>query len=133
MIAFEASLALAGVVLPLALVHRWGRTWPRWVLGLAGRRVPRWLVLGPAFFTSGGVTVYFSVLLGQMVAERLAGRNPFPPSEGLDLPETFFWVAVPAYVVWGVGMAVGALFYFRITRSWCDGCGQAPGDSRPVS
>ncbi len=112
LILFEVAVGLAGTALPLALVHRWGR------------RLPRWLVLGPAAFTSGGVVIYFSVLLGQMVAERLAGRNPFPPSGGLDLPEAFFWVAVPAYLVWGVGMAIAALFYFRSTRAWCDTCGQ---------
>jgi hypothetical protein len=108
---FETSMALAGVLLPLALVHRWGRWWPRW------------LVLGPAAFTSGGVIVYFGVLFGQMVGERLAGRNPFPPSSGLDFPEAFFWVAVPAYLVWGFGMAVAALTYFRTTRRQCLSCG----------
>ena len=111
LILFEVAVGLAGTALPLALVHGWGR------------RLPRWLVLGPAAFTSGGVVIYFGVLFGQMVAERLAGRNPFPPSGGLDLPEAFFWVAVPAYLVWGVGMAIAALFYFRTTRPWCDSCG----------
>jgi hypothetical protein len=45
---FEAGFLLAGTVLPLALVYRWGRVFPGWVPLLAGRGVPRWLVLGPA-------------------------------------------------------------------------------------
>jgi len=113
---FELCFVLAGTLLPLALVHRWGRIWPRWVVGFAGRRVPRWLVLGPAIGVAAAIVVYFGVLLGQMVAERLQGRNPFPPDARMDLPEAFFWVAVPAYVVWGAALSVAALAYHRTTR-----------------
>jgi hypothetical protein len=51
---FEAGFVLAGTLLPLALVHSWGRVLPRWVPLLAGRRVPRWLLLGPAFGIAAG-------------------------------------------------------------------------------
>ncbi|GAB3766678.1 hypothetical protein GCM10028864_63280 [Microlunatus parietis] len=47
MIIFEIGFLLAGILLPLALVHRWGRIWPFWVPGLAGRRIPRWLLIIP--------------------------------------------------------------------------------------
>ncbi|NEE01950.1 hypothetical protein [Phytoactinopolyspora halotolerans] len=119
---FEFGFVLAGTLLPLALVHRWGRIWPRWAVGLAGRRVPRWLVLGPAAGIAGGLVIYFGLLLGQMTVARLNGRNPFPPSGGLDLPEAFFWFAVPAYLVWGIGVAAAALAYFRRTRRPCPTC-----------
>ena len=52
-----------------------------------------------------------------MVAERLQGRNPFPPDSRMDLPEAFFWVAVPAYFVWGAALGVAATSYHRRTRS----------------
>jgi hypothetical protein len=100
----------------LALVHAWGRTWPRWVVGLAGRPVPRRLVLLPGCAVSIMIVVYFGVMLVQMVAERLQGRNPFPPDAEMDLPEAFFWVAVPAYFVWGVSLGLAALAYHRRTR-----------------
>ncbi len=116
-IAFEACFVLAGTLLPLALVHSWGMVWPRWVVGLAGRRVPRRLVLWPGVGVSVMIVSYFGVMLGQMVVERLHGRNPFPPDARMDLPETFFWVAVPAYVVWGAALGVAALSYHRRTRS----------------
>ncbi|MEO3888282.1 hypothetical protein [Nonomuraea sp. B5E05] len=122
---FETGLLLGGTVLPLALVHRWGRVWPRWVPGLAGRSVPRRLVLWPGVAVSGGLLAYFGVGLGQMVAERLSGRVPFG---GGGLPEAFYWVAVPAYLVWGAGLAVAAATYARRTR---DLYGSTP--SRPVS
>jgi hypothetical protein len=116
-IAFEGCFVLAGTLLPLALVHSWGMVWPRWVVGLAGRRVPRRLVLWPGVGVSVMIVTYFGVMLGQMVVERLHGRNPFPPDARMDLPETFFWVAVPAYVVWGAALGVTALSYHRRTRS----------------
>lgn len=121
---FEIGFLLGGSLLPLSLVHSWGRAWPRWVPVLAGRAVPRWLVLWPAAGISGGLVFYFGVMLLQMVSERLRGRNPFPASGGLDLPEAFFWVAVPSYLLWGAGMAVAALGYARLTRRACARCGR---------
>lgn len=121
---FEVGFLLAGTALPLALVHGWGRTWPRWVPWLSGRRIPRWLVLGPGVGVSAGIVVYFGLMLMLMIAERVQGRNPFPPSEGLDLPEVFFWFAVPAYLVWGCGMAVAAAVYYLRTRPTCRRCGR---------
>lgn len=121
---FEAGFVLGGSLLPLALVHSFGRVWPRWVPGLAGRRVPRRLVLWPGAAISGGLVVYFGLMLLQMCWERLHGRNPFPPEGGLDLPEAFFWVAVPAYFAWGAGMAVAARAYARRTRTPCASCGR---------
>ncbi|GAA2070284.1 hypothetical protein [Actinomadura alba] len=121
---FEVGFVLGGTVLPLSLVHGWGRVWPRWVPRLAGRRVPRRLVLWPAYGVSGGLVVYFGLMQLQMVFERLNGRNPFPPEGGLALPETFFWIAVPAYLTWGTGMAVAALAHARRTRTPCRACGR---------
>ncbi|MBT2211989.1 hypothetical protein [Actinomadura sp. NEAU-AAG7] len=121
---FEIGFVLGGTLLPAALVHRFGRVWPRWVPRLAGRGVPRRLVLWPGTAISGAISVYFGLMLAQMVWERLHGRNPFPPQDGMALPETFFWVAVPAYAVWGAGMAVAALAYARRTRAACRSCGR---------
>ncbi|RFS83879.1 hypothetical protein D0T12_16850 [Actinomadura spongiicola] len=120
---FEAGFLLGGCLLPPALVHSFGRTWPRFVPALRGRRVPRPLVLWPGTAISGGLTVYFGLMLLQMIWERLHGRNPFPAEGGLDLPESFFWVAVPAYLLWGAGMAVAAHAYARRTRVPCPSCG----------
>jgi hypothetical protein len=38
---FVVGAVLAGTLLPLALVHRWGLLWPAWTGPLAGQRVPR--------------------------------------------------------------------------------------------
>ncbi|WP_131100926.1 hypothetical protein [Streptomonospora litoralis] len=119
LVLFEVGFVLAGVLLPLALVHRWGRVWPRWVPGLAGRRVPRWLVLGPAIGISGGLLTYFGADLVNMVYRSLDGRPAYPVEQ---LPQAFFWVAVPAYVLWGLGLAVAAYSYHHRTRTACREC-----------
>jgi hypothetical protein len=118
---FEAGFLLAGTVLPLALVHRWGRIFPRWMPFLAGWRVPRWLPLGPAFAISGLMTIYFGITLVKLASDALTGSSSQGP--GPALPSAFFWVAVPAYLIWGVGLGIAAIAYFRISRAPCRVCG----------
>jgi hypothetical protein len=118
---FEAGFLLAGTVLPLSLVHAWGRVLPRWVPLLAGRRVPRWLLLGPAFAIGGALTAYFGATLVMLAAGTVSGT--WDQSAGA-LPLWFFWVAVPAYWVWGLGLAAAALGYYRGTRPPCRVCGR---------
>ncbi|GLZ81326.1 hypothetical protein Afil01_61330 [Actinorhabdospora filicis] len=111
---FEGGFLLAGTLLPLALAYRFGRVWPRWVLGLAGRRVPRWLVLGPGAVFSAGLVVYFGIGLSQVIIAEFTGKG-----EG-----AFMWVAIPAYWFWGLGMGAAAFSYFRLTRPACRACGR---------
>ncbi|MFE3450506.1 hypothetical protein ACFXJ8_16385 [Nonomuraea sp. NPDC059194] len=112
---FEFGFLLAGVLLPHALVHGWGKVWPRWVVPLAGRRVPRWLVMGPGFAISAAMLAYFGTGVTQMVRETVDGTLQEP---------AFMWVAVPAYVVWGLGLAVASVSYYLITRPACASCGR---------
>ncbi|MFD7730604.1 hypothetical protein ACFV6F_09515 [Kitasatospora phosalacinea] len=116
---FETGFVLAGTVLPLSLVHRWGRDVPRRVPWLGGRRVPRGLLLGPAAAVSAGLLVYFGVGIGQLVGETL---HPAPHPG--DLPLSFLWVAMPAYWLWGLGLGAAALGYGRATRPPCRACGR---------
>ncbi len=118
---FEAGFLLAGTVLPLALVYRWGRVFPGWVPLLADRGVPRWLVLGPALGLGAGMTAYFGVTIVRLAAQTVTGTwaqhtGPFPL--------WFYWVAVPGYLAWGVGLGAAALAYQRATRPPCRTCGR---------
>ena len=59
-----------GLLLMLGLVQRWGEVFPRWMIGLAGRRVPMALAVVPASLASvllvvGGIGIWSG--LGQMV------------------------------------------------------------------
>lgn len=121
LIVFEVGFVLAGVLLPTALVHRFGLVWPGWVVPLAGRRVPRWLVLGPGFFVGGGLTVYFGIGLAQLTGELFTGTAA---ADGSGYGPAFMWIAIPAYFVWGVGVGVAAVARFRQTRPVCRRCGR---------
>jgi hypothetical protein len=118
---FEAGFLMAGTVLPLALVYRWGRVFPGWVPLLAGRGVPRWLVMGPALGLGAGMTAYFGVSTVQLAVETLTGT--WEQGAG-SLPLWFFWVALPAYLVWGLGLGAAGLAYRRATRPPCRVCGR---------
>lgn len=121
--AFEAGFLLSGVVLPLALVHSWGRTWPGWVPLLAGRRVPRWLLLAPAFAVGAGLTVYFGVGTAQLSVETLTGSWN---EDGTDpLPLWFYWLAMPAYLLWGLALLAAAIAHHHRTRPPCPECAPA--------
>lgn len=117
---FEAGFMLAGTVLPLALVYRWGRVFPRWLPLLAGRRVPRWLVLGPALGLGTGMSAYFGFTMVTVVVDTLTGANPGDGS----LPLWFYWVAVPGYLMWGLGLGAAALAFRARTRPVCTACGR---------
>jgi hypothetical protein len=121
LLVFEAGFVLAGTVLPLALVHSWGRVVPGWVPLLAGRPVPRWLLLGPALGIAGALTAYFGVTLVSLAAATLNGT--WVQVAG-SLPLAFFWVAVPAYLAWGVGLGAAAFAYYQVTRPRCRVCGR---------
>jgi hypothetical protein len=116
---FEAGFLLAGTVLPLALVYRWGRVFPGWVPLLAGRGVPRWLVLGPALVLGAGMTAYFGVTLVKLAAATVTGT--WAQHFG-SYPLWFFWVSVPAYLAWGLGLGTAALAYRSATRRPCRVC-----------
>ncbi|MEV0806682.1 hypothetical protein [Micromonospora sp. NPDC050200] len=120
MVAFEVGFLLAGVLLPLALVHSWGRIWPRWVPLLAGRRIPRPMLLVPATVLSVGLVVYFGVGLTQLAVETVAGT--FDGEGHYSL--AFFWVAELGYWVWGWGLGAAACGYHLRTRRPCPDCGR---------
>ncbi|MGH8791954.1 MAG: hypothetical protein ACRDXX_04825 [Stackebrandtia sp.] len=105
-----AGFLLAGTVLPLALVHDWGRTFPSWAAGLAGRRVPRLLPLIPAFAVSGAICGYFG--LGAL---RVLFSGGFDESTG-SYSAALVWLFIAAYLVWGAGLGVAAIAYLQLTR-----------------
>ncbi|MEV4221389.1 hypothetical protein [Nonomuraea sp. NPDC049725] len=105
---FLTLYALAGTLLPMALVHRWGRIWPGWVPGVAGREVPRWVVLVPAFLVGGGLAGYFGI----------AGFSVML-TEGTGQPLWWTLTVIPGYTVWGIGLLVAAASYTIMTKPPC--------------
>ena len=108
-----ATFCLVGGVLMLGLVQHWGEVFPRWMMGLAGRRVPIALAVIPASLASvllivGGIGIWFG--LGQMVANmRAIGAGD------IEIIGAIIFQLGPTllFPVWGVALAVadsGLLF-----------------------
>jgi hypothetical protein len=119
---FLATFGLVGVALMLGLVQRWGEVFPRWMIGLAGRRIPIALAVVPALLASvlliaGGIGIWSA--LGQMAATLAAGG-----SEDMELIVDISFQIGPTllFPVWGVALAVGALGYYYRRRGPCSVC-----------
>jgi hypothetical protein len=114
---FLANVGLVGAVLMLGLVQRWGEVFPRWMIGLAGRRVPIALAVIPAaimsvLFMVGGIAMWSS--LDKMAA-------------GAAATEQNMWIIVGPvllFPVWAVALAVATLGYYYRRRGACSVCGR---------
>ena len=124
---FLAIFGLVGAVLTLGLVQRWGELFPRWMIGLAGRRVPIALAVVPASLVSvllvvGGIVIWSH--LDQMVARLVASG-----AKGMELIEGIAFPVGPTllFPVWGVALAVATLGYCYRRRGPCAVCGRGVG------
>ena len=121
---FLANFGLVGAVLMLGLVQRWGEVFPRWMIGLSGRRVPITLAVVPASLASvllivGGIGIWSG--LAQMVANS-AGAG----SKGIGLIGEIVFQAGPTllFPVWGAALVVATLGYYYRRRGPCSVCGR---------
>ena len=121
---FLATFGLVGAVLTLGLVQRWGERFPRWMIGLAGRRVPIGLAVIPAALVSvligvGGIGIVAST--AQMMANMQAAGVT-----GSELAGGLAFQLGPAllFPLWGVALAVATLGYYFRRRGPCKVCGR---------
>lgn len=121
---FLATFGLVGAVLTLGLIQRWGEVFPRWMIFLAGHRVPIWLAIIPSSLISvllvvGGLGIWAS--LGGMVKNlEIAGSHGF----GLVI-EVFFQLGPTLlFPLWGIALAVSAMGYYYRRRGPCKVCGR---------
>ncbi|SFN60200.1 hypothetical protein SAMN04489713_102544 [Actinomadura madurae] len=117
---FTTLSAALGIVLLFGLTRGWGQVFPRWT-PFAGRGVPRWLPLAPAWL--GALT------LGPYGVVGTVGYL-LPPVVGLgDLPDdpllhgwsgwTVAACGIVAFAVYGTALGVAAWSYQRRTRPRC--------------
>ena len=118
---FLATFGLVGAALTLGLVQRWGEVFPRWMIGLAGRRVPIALAVVPASIVSvllmvGGITIWSGY--AQLADAAVTSGQDI----GIVVGPTLL------FPVWGVALAVATLGYYYRRRGPCRMCGRgAPG------
>jgi hypothetical protein len=108
------AAGLGGAVLMLGLVQGWGERFPRWMAGLAGRRVPVSLAVVPALVVAVALTAsgrgFLMGALGVGFAKLELGAVHVVPLVSL-LP-------------WGVALGVATAAYAVRRRSECGTCEQ---------
>ena len=121
---FLASFGLVGALLMLGLVQRWGEVFPRWMIGLSGRRVPIALAIVPASIVSvvvfvGGIAIW-SGIPQMLINARSVGMG------AAELRGAFLIQLGPTllFPVWGVALAVATLGYYFRRRGPCKVCGR---------
>ncbi|MHB1134084.1 MAG: hypothetical protein ACYC4L_17080 [Chloroflexota bacterium] len=107
-----ATVGVGGALLTLGLVQRWGEVFPRWMLGLGGKRVPIWLAVVPAVavsvvVTSAGLSFWRTFLNSQIPADSWTTIGP-----------------VMLFPFWGVALAAATLAYYLRRRGRCRFCGR---------
>lgn len=122
---FLAAFGLVGAVLTLGLAQRWGEVFPRWMIGLAGRRVPIALAVVPAAIVSvllvvGGVSIWAGYA---QLADGAAATG-----------QSLLIVVGPTllFPVWGVALAAAATGYYYRRRGPCRVCGRGAPDLAPA-
>jgi hypothetical protein len=121
---FLATFGLVGAILILGLVQRWGEVFPRWMIGLAGRRVPMALALVPASVVSvllivGGIAVWPGY---SQMAEAAAATG-----QNLEI----IVGPLALFPFWGIALAVAALGYYFRRRGSCSICGRGASGEDP--
>jgi hypothetical protein len=121
---FLATFGLVGAALTLGLVQRWGEVFPRWMAGLAGRRVPIALAVIPASIISvllivGGIVIGSGI--GQL-SDALASSG----AGGSSLSGALIFQVGPIllFPIWGISLAVATLGYYYRRRGPCEVCGR---------
>jgi len=104
-----AAFAVVGSVLTLGLVQRWGERFPRWMIGLSGRRVPIKLAVVPATLvaiavTAGGLALYSSPELWSFGAF------------------SFTTISMLFWPLWGLALGAATLAYHLRRRGACAHC-----------
>jgi hypothetical protein len=111
------AFALAGSVLTLGLMQRWGEVFPRWMPGLAGRRVPIRLATVPATLVA---VLVMSASVGFLTSDGFLTMV----TGGVSLATA----PVLVWPVWSVALGGAALAYHLRRRGACADCGRgAPG------
>jgi hypothetical protein len=118
------AFVLVGALLMLGLVQRWGEVFPRWMVGLSGRRVPIALAVIPASLASvllivGGIGIWSGLA-------RMAANVEAAGVGGLGLAGEIIFQLGPTllFPLWGGALAVATLGYYFRRRGPCNVCGR---------
>ncbi len=105
-----ATLGVGGALLTLGLVQRWGQAFPRWMLGLSGRRVPIGLAVVPAAIVSVAVTSAGLMFIRFGISGKFG--DTFPGENG----DVAAWLPEMFWPLWGVALAAATYAYWLRRR-----------------
>ncbi len=105
------TIGAGGAVLTLGLVQRWGEVFPRWLVSLAGRRVPPALAIVPAAIVAVLVTK------AGLMYIRIALQGAFPAGNAATYAPELLWP------IWGIALGVATRAYYLRRRGRCARCG----------
>lgn len=109
------TFALLGAVLTLGLYQRWGDVFPRWMPGLAGRRVPVGLAVVPATVVAVVVLPAGVSLIGLGLSD---GRLALDAETWGAIGPVFLWP------LWSVALGAATYAYWLRRRGTCRTCGR---------
>ncbi len=112
--AIIAGAATVGALLTVGLVRPWGETFPRWLPGLAGRRVPPMLAVIPAA-AAAILLMSAGVALSRGILAMAWGLMPATPAA--ELANWGAWSAAPLWALWGLALAAATYAYHLRRRS----------------
>jgi hypothetical protein len=111
--AIIAGAATAGALLTLGLVRPWGEAVPRWIPGLAGRRIPPLVAVIPA--TAAAILLISAgIALSRGLLAMALGLTP--ATEAAALANWGAWIAAPLWGMWGLALAA-ATYGYHLRRS----------------
>lgn len=113
------GMAVLGSVLTLGLIQRWGEAFPRWIPGLAGKRVPISLAVVPASSVAMAIIPASATML-MMAGLPSEGTIPgFSLSNWAPIGPAFLWP------LWGVALGAATMAYWLRRRGACASCHRA--------
>ncbi|TDD15048.1 hypothetical protein [Nonomuraea diastatica] len=113
---------VAGGLLTLGLISRWGQIVPRWVPWAGGRRVPTSLAVVPAVTVGLLVGQYGAMMTSCLAFGITRTCAPGGGAEVLDGSWAFAGT-YPVFLAWGVCLLGAAVGYIHTRRSWSGGVG----------
>lgn len=110
-----------GALLTAGLARGWSQRFPRWVPGLAGRRVPAALASTPPL-VAGLLVGQYGALMTRCVAFGLTSAcDPGGTGEAALAGQWAFTATYPVFLVWGVALLAATAGYRATTRA-CPAC-----------
>ncbi len=99
-----ALASVVGAVLTWGLIRPWGERFPRWMVGLAGRRVPPDLAVMPALVVAGLILAASRAIVVGAIDSRADAWRELAEVPLVSLPHLL-------WPLWGVALARAALSY----------------------